>query len=118
VSLHRISSPILFISYELNSVSLSLTLYFGIGLYRRFSSTRLINRTVEHSNSELGWPLQTHTWEGGEDREAIWRDNPVLPCLLSGVKLLRLGCGSSACGLRRVPALLVFYSSFSSQNTV
>jgi hypothetical protein len=34
------------------------------------------------------------------------------------VTLLRLGCRSRACGLRRVPALLVFYSSFSSQNTL
>jgi hypothetical protein len=71
-------------------------------------------------NSEPGWPLQIHTREGGEDREAIAhrRDNPVLPCILPDVKLLRLGCISSACGLRRVPALLVFYSSFGSQNTV
>jgi hypothetical protein len=38
--------------------------------------------------------------------------------LVSDVKLLRLGCRSSACGLRRVPALLVFYSSVGSQNTV
>jgi hypothetical protein len=32
--------------------------------------------------------------------------------VLSDVKLLRLGCRSSACELRRVSALLVFYSSF------
>jgi hypothetical protein len=38
--------------------------------------------------------------------------------LLSNVKLLRLGCRSSAFGKSRVPALLVFYSSFSSQNTM
>jgi hypothetical protein len=51
-------------------------------------------------------------------RYHIRRDNPVFPCILSDVKLLRLGCRSSACGLRCVPALLVFYSSFGSQNTV
>jgi hypothetical protein len=34
------------------------------------------------------------------------------------VKLLHLSCTSSACGLRHVPALLVCYSSFGSQNTV
>jgi hypothetical protein len=34
------------------------------------------------------------------------------------VKLLRLSCRSSAYGLRRVRALRVFYSSFSSQTTV
>jgi hypothetical protein len=38
--------------------------------------------------------------------------------VLSHVKLLLLGCRSSACGLRRVPVLLVFYSSFGSQNTL
>jgi hypothetical protein len=56
-----------------------------------------------------------------EFREHIQRDNPVLPCFLSdvkSVKLLRLGCRSSACGFRRVPTLLVFYSSFGSQNIV
>jgi hypothetical protein len=39
------------------------------------------------------------------------RDNAVLPCILSGVKLPCLGCRSSVGFLRRVPVLLVFYSS-------
>jgi hypothetical protein len=45
-------------------------------------------------------------------------NNTDCPCILSDVKWLRLGCRSSACGLRHVPALLVFYSYFGSQNAV
>jgi hypothetical protein len=39
-----------------------------------------------------GWERKT------AKRQHIRRDNPVLPCILSDVKLLRLGCRSSACG--------------------
>jgi hypothetical protein len=41
-----------------------------------------------------------------------------LLCLLADVKLLRLGCRISACGLRLASVSLVFYSSFGSQNTL
>jgi hypothetical protein len=51
-------------------------------------------------------------------RKHILRDNPVLPCKLSDVKLSRLGCRSSTYGLRRMPALLAFYSSFVSSITM
>jgi hypothetical protein len=44
--------------------------------------------------------------------DSTYGDNSVLSCVLSDVKLLRLGCRSSACRLRRVPALLVFCSAF------
>jgi hypothetical protein len=50
---------------------------------------------------------------GGEDCEGVahMESNPLLPCILSDVKLLCLGCRNSACRLRRESALLVFYSS-------
>jgi hypothetical protein len=68
------------------------------------------------------WITVTNAHERGGGRTAEWyhirRDNPVLPCFLSDVKLLRFGCRSSVCGLRRVSALLVFCSSFGSQNSV
>lgn len=38
--------------------------------------------------------------------------------ILSDVKLLHLGCRSSTCRLRCVPALLVSYNSFGPKNTV
>jgi hypothetical protein len=59
-----------------------------------------------------------HTCGIERKRYHMPRDNPVLPYILWDVKFLRLGCRCSACGSRRVPALLVFYSYFGSQNTV
>jgi hypothetical protein len=58
---------------------------------------------------ELLWQLQTHTWE--EVKHRVTERQPI-------PSLLRLRRRSSACVLRRVPALLVFYSSFGSQNTM
>jgi hypothetical protein len=69
-------------------------------------------------NSKLEWTLQIRGREG-EDREPIAhteRESSLY--ILSDVILLRLGCRSNACGFRRVLALLVFYSSFATQNTV
>jgi hypothetical protein len=63
----------------------------------------------------------TNTHVGGRGRpqsDSTYGEITQSFLVILDVKLLRLSCRSSACGLRRVPALLVFYSSFGSQNTV
>jgi hypothetical protein len=84
---------------------------------RRSIPTRL---QWTQSNSVLRSPLQIQSSERGEALEAIatGRQQAVLCTVLLDVKLLRLGCRSSAYVLRRVSALLEFYSSFGPQNTV
>jgi hypothetical protein len=57
-------------------------------------------------------------WRGRRRSNITWGEITQSFLVLSDVKLLCLGCKSSACRLRRVPALLVFYSSFDLQNTV
>jgi hypothetical protein len=81
------------------------------------SQERAIELQWTQHNSEPGWPLTGREGKSAK-RQHIRRDNPVLPCIVSYVKLLRSGCRSSACGLRRVPVLPVFYSSVGSQNIV
>jgi hypothetical protein len=63
----------------------------------------------------------TNTHVGGRGRprsESTYGKITQSFLALLDAKLLHSGCRSSACGLRGVPASLVFYCSFGSQNTV
>jgi hypothetical protein len=63
--------------------------------------------------------VNTHVRARGNRKAIAHTERQLSPSLYTmDVKLLRLDYRSSACELRRVPALLVFYTSFGSQNTL
>jgi hypothetical protein len=58
------------------------------------------------NSSELDWPLQIHTWEGGTDRkwQELRTDSPDLTCTFS-CEIITFR--NSACALRPVSSLLI-----------
>jgi hypothetical protein len=97
---------------DLNNSKLQC-IYVHVCLYIFLSITtrrKITSRFVDHYKYTYGG--------GGAQRDSLYGEITQSFLLLLDVKLLRLGCRISACGLMRVPALLVFYCSFCSQNIV
>jgi hypothetical protein len=103
---------------EADAVSISLSLCATPSFV---SVTISLCRFILNAKYLRAWMTVTNKHVGGRgrlQRDIIYGEITQSFLFLSDVKLLRLGCRSNTCGLRRVSALLVFYRSYGSQNTV